>query len=118
MASMTRVLVKNAADAEQVNEATEKTKSRAERDRNDLVTVMQTPAGRRYVRRLVVETAGLYRSSYLNGPTGRGSDPVFMEGMRNVGLEKYAEIMDVCPELWALAEQEHREQLKREGLTK
>lgn len=109
-------LVRNSADPRQVEAAGRKEGMRGEQEVNDLQVVMSTPNGRRFMRRLIVETAGLYRSSYLNGPTGRGSDPVFLEGMRNVGLQQFAEVCEHCPTEWTLAEKEHRDQRQMEGL--
>lgn len=115
---MAKSLVKNSADEEQVRKAGDKEKLRAEREVNDLIAVMSTAHGRRHVRRQIVEVCGLYRSSYLGSPTGRGSDPVFLEGNRNVGLQLLAEVRQYCPDLWLLAEREHNEILEMEGLAK
>lgn len=109
-------LVRNSADPSQVENANRKEKMRGEQAVNDLRVVMGTPNGRRFMRRLIVETAGLYRSIYLNGPTGNASDPVFLEGMRNVGLQQFAEVCEHCPAEWAQAEKEHRDQRQTEGL--
>lgn len=115
---MKRSLVRNSADPEQVHAAAQKEQIRGERERNDLVALMGTAYGRRYIRRLVVEIAGRDRSTYLNGPTGRDSDRDFLEGGRNVGLQVLAEVQDACPEQWLLAEREHHESLRMEGLEK
>ena len=110
--------MRNSADPEQVAIATQKETLRGERERNDLITLMGTVYGRRYVRRLVVDLAGRDRSTYLNGPTGRDSDKDFLEGARNIGLQVLAEVMEACPEQWFIAEKEHHESRRMEGLEK
>lgn len=115
---MKRTLVRNSADPDQVNTATQKEQLRGERERNDLIALMSTAYGRRYIRRVVVDLAGRDRSTYLNGPTGRDSDKDFLEGARNLGLQVLAEVMDACPEQWFLAEKEHHDYRRMEGLEK
>lgn len=111
-------LVKNSADPKQIKAASQKETIRVEQIANDRKAVMSTPSGRRFVRRLIMEIAGKDRSTvYGDGLTGRGVDPI-LEGMRNVGLQVYAEVLDSCAEEWFLAEKEHRAQLQAEGLTK
>lgn len=112
-----KTLVRNSADTKQVKAAGQKEELRGEREINDLKSIMSTVYGRRFVRRQIIEVAGLYRSSYLGSPTGRVSDPAFLEGMRNIALQQYAEVLEHCPEEWALAEKEHRETLRTEGRT-
>ena len=113
-----RSLVRNSADPEQVKNASLKEQTRGERETNDLKSLMGTAHGRRFIRRVIAEIAGRDRSTYLTGPTGRDSDKDFLEGARNVGLQLLAEVRDVCPEQWLLAEKEHYETLRMEGLEK
>lgn len=111
-----QTLVANSADNKQVKRAADKETLRRERETNDLKSLLETVHGRRFLRRMIVEVAGIYRSSYLGGPTGRGSDPAFLEGQRNVGLQLLAEVQTVNADLWLLAEREHNETLQAEGL--
>lgn len=111
---MSRAAVRNAADPKQVRRAEIEERFRAERDAQDLNAILSTPPGRRFLRRLLVDIAGINRSTYTNGPTGKGSDPTFLEGMRNVGLMVLAEINAVSFEKWLLALAEHYEELKRQ----
>lgn len=113
-----KAFVHNSADAKQVETAAQKEKLRREREVNDLKALMGTPHGRRFIRRQIVDIAGVYRSTYLYGPTGRDSDKDFLEGARNVGLQLLSEVQEHCPELWLLAEKEHNDQLRLEGLGK
>jgi hypothetical protein len=103
-----RVVTQNSADESQVKAAGRKEELRREREVNDLKFILSTASGRRYMHRLIVEIAGLYRSSYLGAPTGRETDPAFLEGARNLGLQLFSEIRAHCPEEWALAEKEQR----------
>lgn len=112
-----RALVRNSADSAQVQTATQREKLRGEQEEADLRAIMSTPQGRRFMRRLIVEVCGRDRCTYAFGPAARDSDMVLLEGMRNVGLQVFSEVKTVCPELWLLAEKEHEDQLRKEGLT-
>jgi hypothetical protein len=109
-----KVATRNSADKEQVAAAGRKEEIRREREVNDLKSQMSTVYGRRYMRRLIVDIAGVDRSTYLGNLTGRDSDRDFLEGMRNMGLQLKAEVLEHCPDEWALAEKEHRQMLLQE----
>jgi len=88
---MTRVAVRNAADPEQTKKAGRKDKSRSEQEQEDLHAVLSTPAGRRFVHR-IIDHSGLYRQSF-DGT----SRTYFAEGERNVALWLLAEVKSVAP---------------------
>jgi hypothetical protein len=58
----------------------------------DLRSVMDTPAGRRFMWGLLGE-CGLYRASFNNS----GSITAFNEGQRDIGLRLVARITQDCP---------------------
>jgi len=115
---MSRTLVQNSADPQQVKAAEQKEKLRGEQIVNDLRALMDTAHGRRFIHRLIVDIAGRDRSSYTNGLMGRDSDRDFLEGCRSVGLQILAEVKEACPERWLLAEKEYYDRLRMEGLEK
>lgn len=79
-------------------------KADAEQAKSDLVWLMSTPPGRRFIYGVLV-FAGVWRSSY----TGAGSDDViFREGGRNVGLKLLNDIRAHCPELETRMLEENR----------
>lgn len=59
----------------------------------DLRSVMDTPAGRRFMWALLGD-CGLYRASFNNS----GSITAFNEGQRDIGLRLVARITQDCPE--------------------
>jgi len=81
-------------------------RERERRRRADIRELMSSAGGRRWVHGLL-EFTGLFRSSF----TGELSWTAFNEGQRNVGLRVYAEINDVCPELYGVM----REEMASEG---
>ena len=111
---MKKPLVRNAANEKQVKRAREREELRRDTVIDDLKKVMATPYGRRFVRRLIVTEAGLLKSSYLNTPTGKGSDPVFMEGRRSIGIDLHDQISNHCYDHWLLALAEEHETTRRE----
>lgn len=68
----------------------------------DLKWLMSDKRGRRVMWRLL-ETAGVYRSSF----TGN-SETFFREGQRNVGLKLLAEIHEHCPDAFVMMLKEHK----------
>jgi hypothetical protein len=90
----------NASDPQQVAEATSKAKRKAQQEDDDLLTVMSTEAGRRFIWRLLCST-GMRRSSY----TGN-SETFFREGERNVGLRLQADIERVDFHLYVAMQRE------------
>lgn len=72
-----------------------------QRVKDDYATVMSTEGGRRFMFRLL-ESTGLYRTSFTGNAT-----TYFNEGMRNVGLRILADLQDYCPEQLLLMHREH-----------
>lgn len=71
-----------------------------EREVADLVAVMGSPAGRRFVWKLLGE-CGLYRSSYHPSALIH-----FNEGQRSIGLALLASLTADCPELYLTMQSE------------
>jgi len=106
-------LVGNAADEGQLADAERKTKELQELADQDLREILKTPGGRRFVRRLLVETCGILKSTYTQNITGRGSDPTYLEGRRDIGRQLLAEIRRIDYKLWLVAEAEHLERIEK-----
>ncbi len=83
-----------------------KTKSQDARDKqevlNDVIAVMDTHAGRRYIWRLL-ERAGIFRSPY----SSETNDAYFRMGGHNFGLEVFTELLDASPDLFLVMQKEH-----------
>ena len=75
-------MVGNAADVKQVRKAKQYEKQRAEIERADLQTVLDSVQGRRFVWKLLCD-AGVFRLSFVPGGT---DSTAFNEGRRNQGL--------------------------------
>lgn len=71
---------------------------RRQQDEEDLQAVLGSPAGRRFVMRLITQ-AGLYGSSYAESPTATA----FNEGRRSVAIAIVGEAQRVAPSLYAHA---------------
>lgn len=69
---------------------------------NDTIAVMQTPAGRRYIWRLL-EHARVFGSSYAH----QSNQTFFREGQRNMGLWIFDELLKASPELFLTMQKEH-----------
>lgn len=102
---MEKVLVKNAADEQQVERAKERTLSKEEKDANDLRWVLNSKPGRRFMWRLL-EECGVYKTSF----TGN-SATFFNEGMRNIGLKLINEINNNAPEAYLVMLKEAKGEL-------
>ncbi|HXF44850.1 MAG TPA: hypothetical protein VNK91_01910 [Burkholderiaceae bacterium] len=94
--------MRNAGDAKQVERAGEKETRRHEREAADLTAVMSTPAGRRFIWRLM-RTAN---PGVQFTPDARYQD--FLLGNANVATWLEADIERVCPALYDLMRQEAR----------
>ena len=80
---MENAQVKNASDAEQVNESKKKDKSNDQQDRADLLEVLATRAGRRFLWSFISKICRIHSQSYV-----QNSDmTTFNEGRRTVGLK-------------------------------
>jgi len=106
-------LVRNAADAQQVQRGGRLAQRRRDRELNDLRAVLATAEGRRAIWRLL-EHCGVNRSSY--DPSQRGDSTVFREGARNVGLFLMAEITDADEEALVTMMREARARAQSEAL--
>jgi len=110
-------LISDTGDKEQLDNAKRSEDSRKSQRENDLNWLMSDQRGRRIVHDLIMSKCGIQHSSYLCTATGRGSDPIFKEGERNVGLTLLSELSDTCPRDWLLAQAEALEKrLKNEGV--
>lgn len=77
-------------------------KSKQELHDADLRIVMATPAGRRFISRLI-EACGVYGASY---DPGSERQTAYNEGRRAVGHSVIEHVHRVCPDSWALAQEE------------
>lgn len=77
----------DASDEHEVQQATAKSKRSQDRDLADLKRLLQEDWGRRFVWR-VLETSGLFRSSFTGNST-----TFFNEGQRNIGLWLVDEVL-------------------------
>ena len=97
-------LVKNAADPEQVNKASQKVESKQDREKNDIRSVMNEVRGRRFFWKYL-SFCGIYKTSFA------GQHEIFYnEGMRNVGLKLLADVNEACPDAYLLMLKENREE--------
>ncbi|WP_210526315.1 hypothetical protein [Pantoea ananatis] len=76
----------------------------AERERDDLIHVMESSQGRRVIWK-VLEGAGVFSVSF----TGDNNQTNFNEGRRNEGLRLFTEVMTHCPDLYLTMAKEARE---------
>jgi hypothetical protein len=90
----------NASDPQQIAEVEGKARRKRDQDNADLISVMETHSGRRFVWR-ILESAGLYKLSY----TGN-SETFFNEGQRNIGLKLLSDLLKVAPEEYVRMTQE------------
>lgn len=88
---------------EQLDAAGRDLKGEAEQRDADLKAVMATPAGRRFVMRLL-RNARLEQASYA-GELTRAT--AFNEGVREMGVKLNSELRRACWEEWLLMQQEH-----------
>lgn len=99
-------LVDSASDAEQVQQAEIKQRSRQQKESADVVAVMSTAEGRRFVKR-ILDAAGVYQTSFVRGESDATA---FNEGRRNVGLLILAAIDSADPQSYDLMMQESRKE--------
>lgn len=88
-----KVLVRNAADKDQVKSAKQKEKFSRDRDLKDMKDVLSSVPGRRVVWRYLSE-CGVFQQSARDS----GSWTYFNEGKRSVGLMLLADINEADPE--------------------
>lgn len=94
----------NAANPEEIKKAEVKQKSKLDQEVDDLVWVLSTKQGRRFIWKWLSH-CGVFQSSVHNS----GSMTYFNEGQRNVGLKLFSEITEYLPESYLLAMKESRE---------
>ena len=99
---MTRNPLDTRANEEAQEAAELEQKLARDREVSDLRALMSTPAGRRFMWRLLEKT-GLYKSSM----TGN-SQTFFLEGQRNIGLFLLAQVNDHCLDEYVLMLSENR----------
>ena len=87
---MGQSLVRNAADAQQVEDAKQKVESKNDQRLNDIREVLNTRRGRRFYWRYL-EICGVFRTSNADA-----SQIFFNEGMRNVGLQLLADVNEAA----------------------
>lgn len=90
------VLVKNAADPEQVGRAKERELRGRELELNDVAWVLSQRAGRRFFWRLF-EFCGVNKLSFAGNDHATTN---FNEGMRNVSNKLMADIMECRPDAY------------------
>lgn len=110
MADKKDQLVKNAADPEQIKEATKSGKKKRARELNDIYNMLLTVYGRRLLYRLVNEIC--HYDADDAAPSG--SWTYYNLGERNVGRQLKSDCIEASLELWQKAEQENWEFLKKE----
>lgn len=99
---MEKVLVKNAADREQVREAKQKEVSQRERELNDLRSILNTKEGRRYLWRMM----GHCRT--FSSVWHASAQIHYNSGMQDVGHYIMAEITEASPEAFFLMMKENK----------
>ena len=113
-------LVKNAADAKQVDKAGKVEKRSRQEELEDIYNVMQTPAGRRLIWR-IINKMGHYDSPQM--ADNSGSWTYFNLGMRAVARQLKADVYEIALPEYQLMEQEHvkeqfEERARRQGANK
>lgn len=92
------------AQAAAQKKSAEAIKLEREREIADLKYLMDQPAGRRFIWKML-ERSGVFKSSFsLNG-----LEMSFKEGNRNSGLYLVAEINEHCPERYVQMIKEHKQ---------
>lgn len=82
----------NAGDEAEVKGATQRDTLRLERERADLLALLDTPAGRRFIWRKMAECGVFSQCEELNARV------YLFEGRRSIGLKMLAEIDEAKPE--------------------
>lgn len=98
-----RSLVKNAGDSEQVRKAEGKVKANRASELRDIAYVINDPAGRRFLWR-VLESCRIYET-----PSGDTNDVMTMIGIQSVGKFLLSEIIATNDEAYILMMREAKE---------
>lgn len=83
-----------------------KKQAREETSRADLRWLMSDPKGRRFIYELL-ESLGMYRSSYNAFAKDVALEMAFYEGQKNVGYKLVARLGAICPREYELMMREH-----------
>lgn len=94
---------RNAADEGQIKKATQRESRERQLQIADLIDIMNTAHGRRFVWRLFA-MCGLYKLSF----TGNSSTTDMLEGRRSVALDLLSDVDKYCADQFMLAMREHR----------
>ena len=101
---MTQVDILDDDELSSLSDEERATKLRRHQEQADIETLMGTPAGRRFVWRLLDATKVFQTSMTGNSYT------FFNEGRRDVGLLIFGEVMEVCPDLYVTMQNEAKEE--------
>jgi len=91
-------------DEKQLAEREQQMKLRSERQRDDIIHVMSSAEGRRFIW-LQLSRAGVFASSF----TGDNNATNFNEGRRSEGLRLFNDVMLHCPDLYLTMAKEAKE---------
>lgn len=91
---MSKPLVKNAANENEIKDAEIKVKLLEDQKENDLRYVLASDQGKRFIWGLL-EACGIFKSSFTGS-----SETYFLEGQRNIGLKLLADVMKTDPEAY------------------
>lgn len=100
-----KVIVKNAADEDQVKEAGIRVKRGRTQELQDVAYLLSDKRGRRFFWRYL-STCGVFKSSADNS----GSWTYFNEGRRDVGLRLLSDMDEAAPDAYALMLKESKEE--------
>jgi hypothetical protein len=96
MTTEKKSLVDNAADTQQVKKAEDVERNIRKNELTDLATLLDQPAGRRFVVRLLDKMCGVWSTSYSES----ASRMAWLEGHRNIGLGILADIDELGTEVY------------------
>lgn len=103
-----RSLVKNAGDPQQVKRAARVERRKQQREVDDIIAVMSTPEGRRFVAARI-KRCGVY------GSVWEASAKIhYNAGRQDTGHELMADVISAAPDAYTLMEREARELQRRE----
>lgn len=94
----------DAGDPEQVKERERAAKRRERDNREVIVAVLSSPAGRNWMWQ-ILESANVFSQSFVPGPEQYST--VFNEGRRSIGNEMLAQIMRAQPDAVVQLLKEH-----------
>ncbi|NIL23526.1 hypothetical protein HB991_13535 [Yersinia mollaretii] len=89
-------------------EASDAAKALRQRELNDIIYLMGTVEGRRFIWRLLF-LGGVFTTSY----TGETNSTMFNEGRRNYGLTLFSDVMKACPAEYLIMANEAKEDSKQ-----